>query len=91
MYSLRDPDYQAGPTPARKRLWDLLSDLVTEAQRQGQIRSDMPAREQALHMLSLYQSAVWVIVTGLGTAEPTLRSVWQFILEGIRGGDPMAE
>jgi len=86
-YSLRDPDYLFEPTVARKRVWELLTRIVTEAQGQGQIRADMPAGEMALHILFLYQGAVLSIVSGLGKAESLIRSVWQFILGGIKGGD----
>lgn len=91
LYSLQDLEYSKGPTPARWRILDILTDLVGQAQREKQVRQDIPAREQAFHILSLYQSAVLAIVMGFATTEPMLQSVWQFILGGTRGGDPMAE
>jgi AcrR family transcriptional regulator len=89
LYSLRDPEYFARPTPARMRVLKMMSDLVSEAQRTGQVRRDLSAREQAHHILSLYQSVVLAVVLGMGTAEPMLRSAWAFILGGVRDGDSL--
>jgi len=86
-HSIRDPDYLFDPTPARKRVWEILTELVGEGQRRGQIRMDLPAHELALHIFSLYQGVVLAIVTGLGAAESLLNSVWQFTLGGIKGDD----
>jgi len=91
LYSLPDPDYQKGPTAARQRVWDILTNLLEQAQRSRQIRRDIPARELALHILSLHMSTVLVIVAGHGSASPTLHSVWQFILGGVRGEHKMVE
>jgi AcrR family transcriptional regulator len=88
-YSLRDPEYLARPTPARLRVMKMMSDLVSEAQRGGQVRQDLSARELTHHILSLYQSVVLAVVLGVGTVEPMLRSAWSFILEGVRGGDSL--
>jgi AcrR family transcriptional regulator len=85
LYSLRDPEYFASPTPARTRVLKMVSGLVSEAQRSGQVRRDLSAREQAHHILSLYQSVVLAVVLGIGTAEPMLQSAWSFILGGVRG------
>lgn len=82
-YSLLDPDYMTNPTPARQRLWEILTGLVTEAQQQEQIRRDIPAEELALHIFFLYQGVVLAIVTGIGSSESLLHSVWQFILRGV--------
>ncbi len=82
-YSLLDPNYMSNPTPARKRLWEILTGLVTEAQLQDQIRRDLTAKELALHIFFLYQGVVLAIVTGIGSSESLLHSVWQFILTGV--------
>jgi AcrR family transcriptional regulator len=87
LFSLRDPEFIARPTPSRRRVLEMMSDLVSEAQRRGQARRDLSAREQAHHILSLYQSVVLAVVLGMGTAEPMLRSTWSFILGGVQGGD----
>jgi hypothetical protein len=87
LFSLRDPEFIARPTPSRRRVLEMMSDLVSEAQRRGQARKDLSAREQAHHILSLYQSVVLAVVLGMGTAEPMLRSTWSFILGGVQGGD----
>jgi AcrR family transcriptional regulator len=83
-YSLRDPSYLSEPTQARKHLWNILTELVSEAQQQGQIRRDLAARELALHILFLYQGVVLGIVTGAGSTDSLLHSVWQFILGGVK-------
>ena len=82
-YSLLDPNYMTNPTPARQRLREILTGLVTEAQQQEQIRRDIPAEELALHIFFLYQGVVLAIVTGIGSSESLLHSVWQFILRGV--------
>jgi AcrR family transcriptional regulator len=84
MYSLQDPDYQKGPTPARQRVWDILTGLVEQAQHQQLIRKDIPARDQALYIMSLHLSTVMAMVAGYGSVEPMLSSIWKFILGGIR-------
>ena len=58
LHSLRDPDYFARPTPARQRVFEIVCDLVAEAQRGGEIRSDLSAKEIAFHLMSLYNGAV---------------------------------
>lgn len=89
-HSLRDPNYLSNPTPARKRLWDILTGLVADAQQQEQIRRDLTARELALHILFLYQGVVLALVTGTGSTESLLHSVWQFILRGVKSEDSSA-
>jgi AcrR family transcriptional regulator len=86
-HSVRDPNYLSAPTPARKRLWEILTELVSEAQQQRQIRQDLSARELALHILFLYQGVVLAILTGMGSTESLLHSVWQFILTGVKSED----
>jgi len=87
-YSLRDPNYLANPSPARKRLWDIFAELVTEAQKKKQIRRDITAKELALHILYIYNGVVLSVVTGIGDAESLLNSSWKFILKGIQNENP---
>ncbi len=84
--SMLDPEYLSNPTPARKRLFELLVGLVRKAQQEGFIRRDIAADELAMHMFFLYQGVVIAVVTGQGHSESLLRSVWSFILEGVRHG-----
>jgi AcrR family transcriptional regulator len=84
-HSMHDPGYLFDPTPARRRIFEILIELVSAAQRQGQVRRDLPARELALHILFLYQGVVLAIASGLGAAESLLHSMWQFTLGGIEG------
>jgi AcrR family transcriptional regulator len=85
-YSVHDPDYLLDSTPARKRVFEILTDLVNRAQQCRLIRRDLPAPEIALHILFLYQGVVLAMITGMGEAESLLHSGWQFILEGVKGG-----
>ena len=82
-YSMFDPSYMSNPTPARKRLFEILTGLVSEAQQQEQIRSDLTAKELALHIFFLYQGVTLAIVSGLGNSESLLHSAWKFILTGV--------
>lgn len=86
-YSMVDPDYMSNPTPARKRLFEILMGLVSEAQQKKQIRQDLTAKELALHIFFLYQGVVLAIVTNNGSSESLLHSVWQFILKGVSNED----
>lgn len=90
-YSVCDPSYLLDSTPARKRVFEMLTDLVTRAQGCRRIRRDLPAREMALHILFLYQGVVLAMITGMGDVESLLNSVWKFILEGAKGGCPPAD
>ncbi len=86
-YSVLDPSYLTNPTPARKRLLEILTGLVAEAQQQEQIRRDLTARELALHIFILYQGVVLAVVTGIDSGASLLHSVWQFILKGVNHED----
>jgi TetR/AcrR family transcriptional regulator, cholesterol catabolism regulator len=82
-YSMLDPDYLSDITPARKRLFEIITGLVSEAQQKKLIRKDISARELGLHIFFLYQGVVLAIVTGISSSESMLNSVWQFILKGV--------
>jgi AcrR family transcriptional regulator len=90
LHSLRDPDYFAVPTPARRRVFEMVCDLVAEAQRGGEIRTDLSATEITFHLISLYNGAVLAAVSGVGPAGAMLRSAWRFMIDGVRGGDSPA-
>jgi AcrR family transcriptional regulator len=87
LHSLRDPAYFAGPTPARQRVFEMLCDLVAQAQGEGEMRRDLSARQIAFHLMSLYNGAVLAVVTGVGRAAATLQSAWLLIVDGVRGGN----
>lgn len=87
-YSMLDPDYMSNPTPARKRLFEILTELVTKAQKKGQIRRDLTARELAMHIFFLYQGVVLAVVADIEGSDTLLQSVWQFILKGVRNESP---
>ena len=87
-YSMLDPDYMSDITPARKRLFEIITGLVLEAQQKKLIRKDISARELSLHIFFLYQGVVLAIVIGISSSESMLNSVWQFILKGVDYEDP---
>lgn len=87
-HSLSDPDYLFGPTPARKQIADVITGLMRESQEQGEVRSDLSPEALAFHTLSLYHSAVAVVVWDLADAETTMASAWQFLQTGVQGDDP---
>jgi AcrR family transcriptional regulator len=90
-HSLGDPDYLARPTPARQRVFEMVCELVVEAQQRGEIRRDLPAKVIAFHVLSVYNGAVLAVVSGVGRAEDTLRSAWRLVLGGVNDGDSPAK
>jgi AcrR family transcriptional regulator len=90
LYSIQDPDYRKEPTPARRRIREMLECLLSSAREKGQVRSNLPARELAMHIMSVYQGAVWAIVSGMGNAERLIGSAWYFILGGIGNGNSSA-
>ena len=85
LYSMRDPNYLAAPTPARERFLKLVVSLLQKAQHQGIVRQDMPETELALHVLAMYQFAVLAIISGRSKAQAAIQSMWRFIIGGIRG------
>lgn len=87
-YSMLDPNYMSNPTPARRRLFEILTGLVTKAQQEGQIRRDLTAKELAMHIFFLYQGVVLAIVTNIDSSGSLLHSVWQFILKGVKNESP---
>lgn len=82
-YSVLDPNYMSNPTPARKRLFEILTGLVSQAQQQKLIRRDLTAKVMALHIFFLYQGAVLAIVANIESRQALLDSIWQFILKGV--------
>lgn len=82
-YSMLDPEYMSDITPARKRLFEIITELVSQAQQKEQIRKDISSKDLALHIFFLYQGVVLAIVTGISSSESLLSSVWQFILKGV--------
>ena len=82
-YSMLDPNYLPDITPTRKRLFEIITGLILEAQQKKLIRTDLSSKELGLHIFFLYQGAVLAIVTGISSSESMLNSVWQFILKGV--------
>jgi len=88
LHSSSDPDYLAGPTSARQRIGNVVRELVTEAQHQGEVRSDMSAEALAFHILSLYHGAVVALVWDLSDAESSMESAWHFLQTGVGSERP---
>ena len=81
-YSVRDPSYMTNPTPSRKRILEIITQLVSQAQQEAEIRTDLSARDLGLHIFLLYQGVVFALaVTGVENADSLQHSMWQFILE----------
>jgi len=72
-------------------VFQLLETLIAEAQKDGQVRTDISARQLAFHVQSVYQGAVMGSVAGYCTVEPVVEAGWSFILDGVRGGLAPAE
>ncbi|WP_242346226.1 TetR/AcrR family transcriptional regulator [Anaeromyxobacter terrae] len=89
-YSARDPDYLASPTPARLRFLETVTALLSEAQLRGEARRDLPASEQAAHLLALYQRALLAIAVHGRSARAAIDAAWRFATGGIHGGGPVA-
>lgn len=86
-----DREYLAQPTPARVRVFEMVEQLVVEAQHKKQVRSDISAKELVYHILAVYQGAVLASIAGYSKAVPILESGWSFILDGVHGGYSLAE
>jgi AcrR family transcriptional regulator len=91
LHSQYDSEYLAQPTPARVRVFEMVEHLVGEAQSNEQVRSDLSARELAYHIFAVYQGAVLASIAGFSEVVPLLESGWGFILDGVKGGDSLAE
>jgi AcrR family transcriptional regulator len=86
-----DREYLGRPTPARVRVFEMVEQMVVEAQHKKQVRSDISAKELAYHVLAVYQGAVLASIAGYNKAVTILESGWSFILDGVHGGNSMAE
>ena len=91
IYSQHDVEYLTKPTRARLRVFELMEELVSEAQRDGQVRTDLRARELAFHILAVYQGAITASVAGYTKVEPVMDTGWSFLLDGVRGGHSLAK
>ena len=83
--SLRDPDYLAGPIPARRRFVEAVAGLLAEAQGLGQARKDLRATEQAAQVVALYKFAVLSVVLEGRSAKAAMTTAWRFAEGGLRG------
>ena len=90
-HSVRDPAYLEAPTAPRQRVLELLAGLIAEAQHRDEARKDIPAREQAEHLMGLYQNALLGIVFGGREAEAAIDSMWRFAWGGLCGVHPRPE
>jgi hypothetical protein len=72
------------PTPARKRLFEIITALLDRSQKSGEIRKDIPAEDIAFQILSIYWGVILAIIAGAGDSGALLDSAWRFILGGVR-------
>ncbi len=89
-FSMRDPNYLFDPTPARRRVFDVLTEVIEEAAKNKELRQDLRSVDLALHIMSVYLGLVLAIIGGAGSAESLLNSAWQFILRGVENGNYQA-
>ena len=88
-YSVLDPSYITNPTPSRKRIAEILTQLVSQAQKEGRVRTDLNASDLGFHILLLYQGVVFrLVTTGADIADTLQHSMWEFILGGLHSDDP---
>jgi TetR/AcrR family transcriptional regulator, cholesterol catabolism regulator len=88
-YSVLDPSYITNPTPSRRRITEIIIQLVSKAQEEGRVRTDLNATDLGFHILLLYQGVVFALVTtGVDNADSLQYSMWQFILGGLHSDNP---
>lgn len=83
-HSVHDVEYLSRPTTARSRTVRLLAALVADAQRRGHARRDVSAREQARHLLGLYDHAMLTVVFGGRALGPAIDVMWKLATGGMR-------
>jgi len=87
LYSISDPTYLTGLTPAREQIWQMVTRVVQEGQALGQFRGDLPARDLAMNVLSLMNSATLLHIMTGAPIDPLVDSTWRFLLGGITHAD----
>lgn len=87
-YSMLDPEYLFAPTPAKKRVFEIIAGLLDKSRECGEIRQDIPTSEIAFQILSVYWGLILAIISGAGNTGSLLHGAWQFILGGVKGENP---
>ena len=85
MYRGKDPNYLDDVEQSRRGVLRRMTGLVDEAQRCGQMRRDLSAKELAYHILSVHLGFMAAVILTEIPSDQALRSGWPFILNGARG------
>ena len=85
IHSLENGTYFSEPTPARAKILQYLTDLIAEAQANGEARSDLAARALAVQLVALYNNAIAGILFSNQTARTAIARAWEFALGGLNG------
>jgi AcrR family transcriptional regulator len=91
MYRARDPNYLGGLSEARRGVYERMTALVAEAQRRGEMRRDLSAKELAAHILSVYVGFMTAVIVDEIPGKLAIQSGWRFILDGARGPGAVGE
>ncbi len=91
MYRGKDPNYLDDVEQSRRGVLSRMTGLVGEAQRCGELRHDLSAKELAYHILSVHTGFMAAVVLNEIPSDQALRSGWPFILEGARGSGAAGE
>lgn len=91
MHRARDPNYLGGLSEARRGIYERMAALVGEAQRRGEMRRDLSAKELAAHILSVYVGFMTAVIVDDTPGELAVQSGWRFILDGARGSSAVGD
>jgi AcrR family transcriptional regulator len=91
MYRGKDPNYLDDVEQSRRGVLSRMTGLVGEAQRCGELRRDLSAKELAYHILSVHTGFMAAVILNEIPSDQALRSGWPFILEGARGSGAAGE
>lgn len=85
IHSLENGTYFSEPTPARARILQQITDLIAEAQANGEARTDLTARALAVQLVALYNNAIAAILFSNQTHKTAISRAWEFALGGLNG------
>lgn len=84
-HSIGDGSYFSESTSARKRILQQITALISEAQKAGEVRQDLPAEDLAAQIMGLHNNAVVGILFGGQSAAAAVARLWEFALGGLTG------
>lgn len=85
VHSIEDGTYFSQPTPARVRILHEIEQLLAEAQKRGEARTDLTALALANQIVALYNHGVVAILFSGQRAEDAVARLWEFALGGLTG------